>query len=190
MKIKNSVKLYDENDFGIVHTFSTTKDIAIEYGTKGGNKVPLVRLHSQCFTGETLNSAHCDCKEQLDEFIDLAKQEYGFLLYLFQEGRGIGLHAKLDAYSLQQQGIDTFEANRMLGFEDDERVFDIAVDMLNTLGINKIRLHTNNPEKVSQLQQGGIDVVEVIPTKTYIKAHNENYLRAKKERHKHSLDID
>lgn len=190
MNIKNSVTLYDDVSHGTVHTFTTTQDIAIEYGKPIAQKVPVVRLHSQCFTGETLNSDHCDCKEQMHEFIDLAKHEYGFMLYLFQEGRGIGLHAKLDAYSLQQKGMDTFEANRMLGFEDDERVFDTAIDMLNTLGVKQIRLHTNNPEKVEQLRKGGIDVLEVIPTQTYVKTHNEDYLRAKKVHHKHSLDID
>jgi len=190
MNIKNSVKLYDETAFGIVHTFSTTQDIAITYGDNTKDNIPLVRLHSQCFTGETLNSAHCDCKEQMHEFIELAKDDYGLLLYLFQEGRGIGLHAKLDAYALQQQGINTFEANRMLGYKEDERDFDSAIDMLKTLGINKVRLHTNNPQKVEQLRAGGIEVVEVIPTKTYVKTQNKAYLRAKKELHQHSLDID
>jgi len=194
MNIKNTVILHDNTSQGVIHTFTTTQDIAIEYGddkekAQAKEKPPLVRLHSQCFTGETLQSAHCDCKEQMDEFISLAKADYGFMLYLFQEGRGIGLHAKLDAYALQQKGIDTFEANRMLGFGEDERNFDSAVDMLKTLGITQIRLHTNNPEKVKHLRDSGIDVTEVINTKTYIKEHNEDYLRAKKEKHKHNLDI-
>jgi GTP cyclohydrolase II len=144
-----------------------------------GGVVPLVRVHSECLTGDVFSSARCDCGPQLDEALRRVSADGGAVLYLRQEGRGIGLYAKLDAYLLQDQGSDTFEANRQLGFDDDERDYAVAAAMLRALDMPRIRLLTNNPDKVQQLQGYGIDVVEVLPTAAYLTTENAGYLAAK-----------
>lgn len=151
--------------------------------------IPLVRLHSECLTGDVFHSSRCDCGEQLEETIQKMGRCGGIILYLRQEGRGIGLYNKIDAYLLQSQGMDTYQANNHLGFADDLRDFSDAVDMLLALKVNNIRLVTNNPKKINELREKGINISEVIHTSAYIKSDNENYLKAKINHGKHQMDI-
>lgn len=148
---------------------------------------PLVRLHSECLTGDVFGSQRCDCGLQLDEAVERLVKEGGYLLYLRQEGRGIGLYAKIEAYALQTSGFDTFEANKMLGFGDDERSYKCAAEMLRALGISRVRLLTNNPDKVRQLVTHGIDVVAAVPTGVFENEHNRDYLKAKAEKTLHTF---
>jgi GTP cyclohydrolase II len=141
--------------------------------------VPLVRVHSECLTGDVLGSARCDCGPQLDEALQRIAAEGGALLYLRQEGRGIGLYNKLDTYLLQDQGADTFEANRLIGREVDERDYGVAAAMLHAVGMDRIRLLTNNPDKVKQLGGHGIDVVSTLPTGMHLTPENARYLKDK-----------
>ena len=148
----------------------------------------LVRLHSECFTGDLIGSLKCDCGDQLRGAIaQIGKEGSGVLLYLAQEGRGIGLINKLRAYALQDQGFDTVEANQRLGFEDDERNFLAAAEMLRQLGFSKVRLLTNNPRKVAQLEEYGIEVVERVTHSFPTNEHNEHYLAIKAEKSGHIL---
>lgn len=152
-------------------------------------ETPMVRMHSECLTGDVFHSSRCDCGEQLEETIDKMGQEGGIILYLRQEGRGIGLYNKIDAYRLQSEGMNTYEANNHLGFGDDLRDFTEAAQMLKALGINKIKLITNNPKKIKEIQALGIELEEIINTSAHIKHGNENYLKAKVSHGKHTLDI-
>jgi GTP cyclohydrolase II len=164
--------------------------IAIVVGNPiaGGAKPPLVRLHSECFTGDLLGSLRCDCGDQLRGAIASMQAEgAGILLYLAQEGRGIGIVNKLRAYRLQDQGFDTVEANLRLGFEADERGFLVAAEMLRHLGFTRVRLLTNNPDKVAQLETCGIEVAERVAHAFPANNHNEAYLAAKKKRSGHLL---
>ncbi|CAH6785265.1 GTP cyclohydrolase-2 [Vibrio chagasii] len=151
--------------------------------------VPLVRMHSECLTGDVFHSSRCDCGEQLDETIRIMGETGGVILYLRQEGRGIGLYNKIDAYRLQSEGMNTYEANNHLGFGDDLRDFTEAAEMLRALGIPKIRLVTNNPKKINELKSYGIEIEEVVNTSAHIKSGNESYLKAKVSHGKHNLDI-
>lgn len=151
--------------------------------------VPLVRMHSECLTGDVFHSSRCDCGEQLEETIEKMGKEGGIILYLRQEGRGIGLYNKIDAYLLQSQGLDTYQANNKLGFADDLRDFYEASQMLSALGVHKIRLITNNPKKVKELKSYGIEIDEVVNTAAHIKHGNENYLKAKVCHGHHSLKL-
>ncbi|MGF1745621.1 GTP cyclohydrolase II [Vibrio minamisatsumaniensis] len=151
--------------------------------------IPLVRMHSECLTGDVFHSSRCDCGEQLDETIRMMGETGGIILYLRQEGRGIGLYNKIDAYRLQSQGMNTYEANNHLGFGDDLRDFTEAAEMLRALGTTKIRLVTNNPKKINELKSFGIEIEEVVNTSAHIKSGNESYLRAKVSHGKHNLDI-
>jgi GTP cyclohydrolase II len=153
----------------------------------GGDPVPLVRVHSECLTGDVFGSARCDCGPQLDEALHRIGGAGGAVLYLRQEGRGIGLYPKLDAYLLQDGGSDTFEANRLLGYGADERDYTVAAAMLQALGMPRIRLLTNNPDKVRQLRGHGIDVVAVLPTGVYRTGENARYLAAKAQVSGHTL---
>lgn len=175
----------------IFYSFSgfarNAEHFAVRLGPSG-TQTPLVRMHSECITGDLFGSLRCDCGKQLDEALRLFSQEGGLLLYLKQEGRGIGLFAKLDAYRLQDQGLDTFEANTRLNHPEDARNYACAAAMLKAMGIDTIRLVTNNPEKAQQLQEYGITVQEVVPTGVYPSEHNIRYLRAKANRG-HSLNI-
>jgi len=153
-----------------------------------GNEPPLVRVHSECLTGDVFGSLKCDCGPQLDSALEaIAAAGWGVLLYLRQEGRGIGLINKLRAYALQDQGFDTVDANTRLGFADDERDFQVAARMLSLLAMDRIRLLTNNPAKVSALQTAGIDVIEQIPLRIAANPHNSAYLDTKKRRSRHQL---
>jgi GTP cyclohydrolase II len=148
----------------------------------------LTRLHSECFTGDLLHSLKCDCGDQLRGAIEtISKSGGGVLLYLAQEGRGIGLINKLRAYRLQDQGFDTIQANERLGFEADERLYGIAAKMLSLLGYKSVRLLTNNPEKVEQLKKEGVDVVERVPHAFPDNEHNRAYLNTKAAKAGHYL---
>ncbi|CAE6899997.1 GTP cyclohydrolase II [Vibrio owensii] len=151
--------------------------------------MPLVRMHSECLTGDVFHSSRCDCGEQLEETINRMGESGGIILYLRQEGRGIGLYNKIDAYRLQSQGMNTYEANNHLGFDDDLRDFTEAAQMLEALGVSKIRLVTNNPKKIRELSEYGIEISEVVNTSAHIKDGNENYLKAKVSHGKHNLKV-
>ena len=161
---------------------------AILIGAPPTNKPVLTRLHSECFTGDFLGSLKCDCGSQLRGAIEaIAKAGGGVLLYLAQEGRGIGLINKLRAYRLQDQGFDTIEANERLGFEADERLYGIAARMLKLLGYGSVRLMTNNPDKVAALEAAGVKVEKRVRHSFPENAHNEAYLRTKAEKAGHFL---
>ncbi|MGV2988024.1 GTP cyclohydrolase II [Vibrio sp. E150_011] len=150
-------------------------------------ETPLVRMHSECLTGDVFHSSRCDCGEQLEETVQKMGSEGGIILYLRQEGRGIGLYNKIDAYKLQSEGMNTYEANNHLGFGDDLRDFSEAAQMLKALDVNTIRLVTNNPKKVRELQEHGVEVQEVVNTNAHVKEGNESYLKAKVSHGKHNL---
>jgi GTP cyclohydrolase II len=150
---------------------------------------PLVRLHSECLTGDVFGSQRCDCGPQLREAVARIAETGGYLLYLRQEGRGIGLYAKLDAYALQDGGLDTYEANLALGFDEDGRDYAAAVQMVRALGIDDIRLLSNNPDKVAQLTRFGVPIANRVPTRVHLSASNARYLRTKAERGLHTLDV-
>jgi GTP cyclohydrolase II len=153
-------------------------------------EAPLIRMHSECLTGDVFHSSRCDCGEQLNECIDKMHQVGGIILYLRQEGRGIGLYNKIDAYVLQSQGMNTYEANNHLGFADDLRDFSDAVLMLQALGLEKVKLVTNNPRKLNALKEAGIEVLEQVGTSAHIKEGNEAYLETKVKFGSHTLDLD
>ena len=162
--------------------------LAIVIGEPSTDRPVLTRLHSECFTGDLIGSLKCDCGQQLREAIaQIGREGSGVLLYLRQEGRGIGLINKLRAYALQGQGFDTVEANERLGFESDERVFLPAARILQQLGYRQIRLMTNNPDKVAALEEFGIEVIERVPHAFPSNDHNEFYLSVKKEKSGHLL---
>ena len=162
--------------------------LAIVVGEIDPTEPVLIRLHSECFTGDLLGSLRCDCGVQLRGAIEqIAKLGSGVLLYLAQEGRGIGLVNKLRAYELQDDGFDTIDANEQLGFDADERIYVPAATMLSRMGIKRVRLMTNNPEKISQLERYGIEVAERVAHSFPANGHNENYLRTKAERAGHLL---
>ena len=154
-----------------------------------GSHPPLVRLHSECLTGDVLGSARCDCGPQLREAVERIAEGGGYLLYLRQEGRGIGLYAKLDAYALQDAGLDTYEANVALGRGEDERDYTAAAQMLLALGADRIRLLSNNPDKAAQLEARGVEVTERIPTGVHLSPANLRYLATKATHTAHTLDL-
>ncbi len=151
--------------------------------------IPLVRMHSECLTGDVFHSSRCDCGEQLDETINSMVESGGIILYLRQEGRGIGLYNKIDAYKLQSEGMNTYEANNHLGFGDDLRDFTEAAQMLKALNVNQIRLVTNNPKKIKELSEHGIEIKDVVNTSAHLKEGNEGYLKAKVSHGKHDLKL-
>ncbi len=161
---------------------------AVEIGRPDRSKPVLARLHSACFTGDILGSLKCDCGPQLQAALaQMGKEGAGVLLYLNQEGRGIGLANKMRAYSLQDQGFDTVEANHRLGFEDDERDFRIGADILKALGFGAVRLLTNNPKKVDMMRAQGIEVAERVPLVAGHSEHNRAYLATKAKKSGHLL---
>lgn len=155
----------------------------------GHRSIPLVRLHSQCLTGDVFGSQRCDCGAQLREAVERISDSGGFVLYLRQEGRGIGLYAKLEAYALQDTGLDTYEANLALGHREDERSYLVAAQMLQALGVSQIALLTNNPDKARQLRRFGVSVTARVPTAVHLSAANARYLATKAQRGAHTLDI-
>ncbi|MBI1395880.1 MAG: GTP cyclohydrolase II RibA [Betaproteobacteria bacterium] len=150
---------------------------------------PIVRMHSECITGDVFASRRCDCGDQLRHALDVLHAAGGFLLYLRQEGRGIGLVAKLDAYRLQDAGADTFAANRALDLPADARDYACGAQMLAALGVRRVRLMTNNPDKVAQLTAHGIEVVERVSAGTFPTHANRHYLEAKYRLTGHALDL-
>lgn len=163
--------------------------LALALGDVEAAAVPLVRAHSECLTGDVFGSQRCDCGPQLREAVETIAGVGGYLLYLRQEGRGIGLYAKLDAYALQDLGMDTYEANRALGHGDDERDYTAAAQMLRALGAEVVDLLTNNPDKPAQLRQHGIKVAHVHSTGVHLSAANVRYLQAKVAHTAHTIDL-
>jgi len=162
--------------------------VVLAHGRINGAKVPLVRIHSQCLTGDVLASERCDCRAQLEYSLrKIAHSPAGLLLYLPQEGRGIGLMNKLKAYELQDSGMDTVEANRRLGFAADSRDYRFSAEALKLLGVRRVRLLSNNPDKVLQLQRAGIQVVERVPCQPRTSRLSRAYLRTKKDKLGHLL---
>ncbi|WP_210582397.1 GTP cyclohydrolase II [Streptomyces sp. GESEQ-4] len=161
--------------------------VAVVLGDPG--PVPLVRLHSECLTGDVFGSARCDCGPQLRGAVERIADRGGVLLYLRQEGRGIGLYNKLDAYALQDQGLDTYAANTALGLPEDARDYTAAAQMLAGLGIGELDLLSNNPDKAGQLRDLGISVRDRVPTGVFTTAHNVRYLRAKVLQTQHTLPL-
>jgi GTP cyclohydrolase II len=155
----------------------------------GRGPEPLVRPHSECLTGDVFGSQRCDCGPQLREAVERIADSGGFLLYLRQEGRGIGLYAKLEAYALQDTGLDTYEANLALGHGEDERSYLVAAQMLQALGVSRIALLTNNPDKARQLRRFGVTVAALVPTGVHLSAANARYLETKARRGAHTFDV-
>ena len=163
--------------------------VAVKGDIRGAQGVP-VRLHSECLTSEILGSLKCDCRDQLEHALDLiGASERGAVLYLRQEGRGIGLGNKIRAYALQARGADTYQANRELGFGDDLRSYDIAACMLKQLGVASVDLITNNPQKIAALETEGVKVRARIPSVAAANPHNIGYLRTKRERSGHLIEL-
>ncbi|MBS3965039.1 MAG: GTP cyclohydrolase II [Methylomonas sp.] len=178
----------------ILHYYSNNLDdkehvAFVKADVAGRDDVP-VRIHSECFTGDVFGSRRCDCGEQLDMALGIIERAgYGVLIYLRQEGRGIGLLKKLQAYNLQDQGLDTVDANLKLGHLADERQYDIAALILNSLQIHSVRLITNNPQKITELTQLGIQVNDRIAIQSPIHNDNADYLKTKVERLRHMLNV-
>lgn len=149
------------------------------------DEIPIVRVHSECLTGDAIGSLKCDCRDQLEHALKLASKTNGMVIYLRQEGRNIGLLNKINAYALQDKGFNTVEANHQLGFAADERTYEIVIFILNHFNINKIKLLTNNPRKIESLE--GIEIVERIPIIMKSNPHNEAYLNVKKDEMGHLL---
>lgn len=182
----------EAHDLGRLHVFRDPdggkEHYALEIGTPNRSQAVLARVHSACFTGDVLGSLKCDCGPQLRTALaEMGRAGDGVLLYLNQEGRGIGLANKMRVYDLQAQGLDTFEANHRLGFDDDERDFRVAALMLRTLGFSAIRLLTNNPAKVQTFHKSDITVVEQLPLRVGRNLHNQEYLSVKALKSGHSL---
>ncbi|HVN54661.1 MAG TPA: GTP cyclohydrolase II [Anaerolineaceae bacterium] len=164
--------------------------LALVRGNVTGRAGVLVRVHSECFTGDVLGSQRCDCGEQLQNAMkQIAAEGLGVVIYLRQEGRGIGLQSKLRAYNLQDEGLDTVDANLVLGHPADQRDYTIAALILNDLGIRSIRLLTNNPDKIQYLKRLGVKVVERVPSQPTVTRDNAQYLLTKRERMHHMLNL-
>ena len=176
----------------VFHEASTGFDhVALTLGNMDGPDPVIVRLHSECLTGDVLGSLRCDCGPQLDSALKaIVERGWGCLLYLRQEGRGIGLHAKIQAYHLQDQGADTLDANLMLGLPADGRDYSIAASMLTALDITHVSLLSNNPNKREQLEKHGIKVANLIPLVVGVSEQNRFYLETKVERMGHKIDQD
>ncbi len=175
-------------EFGSDGNRRVEEAVALVMGNVQGS-APLVRVHSQCLTGDVFHSLRCDCRQQLEMALSMIRDEgAGILIYEQQEGRGIGLMAKLQAYELQDAGLDTVEANERLGFKADERDFALPGEILKSLGVKKVRLLSNNPEKVEALEKAGIEVAERVPCEVEPSPHAEDYLKTKKEKLGHILN--
>ena len=184
---------HDDHIPAEVITFTGLSDnsehIALRLGTSIARR-PLVRLHSECLTGDVFGSARCDCGPQLTEAVRRIYAAGGIVLYLRQEGRSIGLYNKLDAYQLQDRGLDTYEANTRLGLPEDGRSYRAAAEMLHALGADDIDLLTNNPDKAAQLINYGIRVRQVSRTGVFVTPSNRRYLEAKVLRHHHDMNLE
>ena len=176
------IRVFHESSTGFDH-------VALTLGDMEGPDPVVVRVHSECLTGDALGSLRCDCGPQLDSALKaIVERGWGCLLYLRQEGRGIGLHAKIQAYHLQDKGADTLDANLMLGLPADSRDYSIAASMLTALGIPRVSLLSNNPNKREQLERHGIVVADLIPLVVGVSEQNRFYLETKVERMGHQID--
>ena len=176
------IRVFHEESTGFDH-------VALTLGDMSGPDPVLIRVHSECLTGDAFGSLRCDCGPQLHAALEAIKTKgWGCLLYLRHEGRGIGLHAKIQAYNLQDKGVDTLDANLMLGYPGDARDYQIAANMLNYLGIEMVSLLTNNPNKIDQLKAYGIDVVNREPLIVGVGDSNRSYLETKADRMGHSIE--
>ena len=181
---KFKIRVFKEEETGMDH-------VALTMGDMSGPDPVLVRVHSECLTGDAFGSLRCDCGLQLQSALDaVATKGWGVVLYLRQEGRGIGLHAKIQAYYLQDQGADTLDANLILGYPGDARNYNIASTMLDALGVSDVCLLSNNPDKVKQLQEYGINVVERVPLVAGVGKENIDYLQTKADRMGHDLNLE
>ncbi|MVX66901.1 bifunctional 3,4-dihydroxy-2-butanone-4-phosphate synthase/GTP cyclohydrolase II [Clostridium chromiireducens] len=190
VEAKLPTKYGDFKVIGFSEKNSSKCHLALIKGDITTDEPVLIRVHSECLTGDALGSRKCDCGEQYAAAMEMiSKEERGILLYMRQEGRGIGLLNKLKAYSLQDTGLDTVDANLALGFREDMRDYKISADMLKILGINNIRLITNNPAKIEGLEKNDINVIERVPIEMEANKNDELYLKTKKERMNHLLNI-
>jgi GTP cyclohydrolase II len=172
----------------VYDTADHKEHVALTIGAIDDGEPVLVRVHSECLTGDVFGSSRCDCGEQLDHSLRLLQEEgRGVLLYLRQEGRGIGLANKISAYALQERGLDTVEANLALGLPEDMRDYRVAAEMLLDLGVRRARLLTNNPAKIEGLERHGVEVVERVPIRVPPNPSNVAYLRTKREKMGHLL---
>ena len=174
---------------GSEHVAFGLGDRAAPVSSSESLREPLVRPHSECLTGDVFGSERCDCGAQLREAVERIADGGGYLLYLRQEGRGIGLYPKLDAYALQDAGLDTYEANLALGHREDERSYLVAAQMLRALGASRVALLSNNPDKARQLGRYGVTVTERVPTGVHLSGANARYLATKARRGGHTLDV-
>ena len=183
---------HGEFNIRVFHESETNLDhVALTMGEMTGPDPVLMRVHSECLTGDAFGSLRCDCGSQLDAALAaIAKKGWGVVVYLRQEGRGIGLHAKIQAYHLQAQGADTLDANLMLGLPADARNYRIASTMLEALGVGDVCLLSNNPDKAKQLEEYGINVVERMPLIVGVVNENRDYLETKAKRMGHEIDLD
>ena len=197
MPRKNQLRKVAEADFPSrfghfrIYGFENDEEeaVALKMGEIERGDPPLVRIHSQCLTGDVFHSLRCDCRAQLELAIEsIAREGRGVLIYENQEGRGIGLLNKLRAYELQDRGADTVEANEQLGFDADLRGYELAADILRFFGLGKVRLMSNNPEKIQALESAGVEVTERVPCIVAPVESTEDYLRTKKEKLGHLLD--
>lgn len=189
--VKMPTKYGEFNLIPFIQKSNGLEHVALIKGEWTKDEPVLVRIHSSCVTGDIFGSYRCDCGEQLHEALRRIDQAgKGALVYMIQEGRGIGLFNKIKAYKLQEEGLDTVEANIQLGFEDDERDYGVGANILKELGLGKIKLLTNNPVKRAGLEGYGIEIVENIPIEIPPNEHNEFYLKTKRDRMGHFLDFD
>ena len=178
-----NIRVFHESETGLDH-------VALSMGDMTGPDPVLMRVHSECLTGDALGSIRCDCGPQLDAAMrQISEKGWGVILYLRQEGRGIGLHAKIQAYHLQDKGADTLDANLMLGLPADARNYRIASTMLEALGVEDVCLLSNNPDKAKQLEEYGINVAERMPLIVGVVSENRDYLQTKADRMGHKIDF-
>ncbi|MDP6869344.1 MAG: GTP cyclohydrolase II [Candidatus Poseidoniaceae archaeon] len=178
------IRVFHESETGLDH-------VALTMGDMMGPDPVLMRLHSECLTGDAFGSLRCDCGPQLDAALRaISEKGWGVVIYLRQEGRGIGLHAKIQAYHLQDKGADTLDANLMLGLPGDARNYRIARTMLESIGVKDICLLSNNPDKATQLEKYGINIVERMPLIVGVGSGNRDYLETKAKRMGHDIELD